>query len=239
MLTYKRAAARRAVLGSRFAEGALRRDPHPDLPHRRLVRRLPRQRPAHARAREGAGEGDRSGRGRTPGRTSLPASPDGVAPRGRALVRPVAEGPRHRDHGRAALRRVRARLAPAGPVPRERARANGAARTAGRSRASASAPLYPQTIARSATPRPTATTHRAALRARRSASRPAAGHVVGRRRARPAADRCLQPGLRHRAARREDLEILGLPRAHAAGRRPTRRSPTGSCGSRTSRPTAR
>ncbi len=41
-------AARRAVLGPRVGARPLRRHPHPDLPHRRLVRRLPRQRPAHA-----------------------------------------------------------------------------------------------------------------------------------------------------------------------------------------------
>ena len=57
MLTYKRAAALRALLEAHHPEGAVRRDPDPHLRDRRLLRRLSRQRPAHARAHEGAREG--------------------------------------------------------------------------------------------------------------------------------------------------------------------------------------
>ena len=45
---------------------------------------------------------------------ALPEARHGVAPRGRALVRSLAEGRRHRDPERAAIRGVRARLASAG-----------------------------------------------------------------------------------------------------------------------------
>ena len=51
-------AARRAVLGPHGPEGPIRVDSRADVRHRRLVRRLSRQRAAHARAPRGADQGD-------------------------------------------------------------------------------------------------------------------------------------------------------------------------------------
>ena len=44
---------------------------------------------------------------------NLPVAADRVAPRGGAMVRPLAARARHRNHGRARLRGIRAQLAPA------------------------------------------------------------------------------------------------------------------------------
>ena len=116
-------AARRAVLGPRFVARPRAENHRARLSHRRLVRRLSRRDSAHARARRRTGEShDRAVVARLAAR-ALPEARHGVAPRGRALVRSLAEGSRHRHHARAALRRVRARLAPAGTLSRHRPRA--------------------------------------------------------------------------------------------------------------------
>ena len=174
MMTYKRQQRDGPFWDRASATRPLRGHPHPGLLHRRLVRRLSRQRAAHARAREGAGEGDHGRLVACLAARALPEARHRVAARGRALVRPVAEGHRHRHHGRAAVRGVRAQLARARALSRGGARQHGAARTAGRSRASASSVLYPQPNHTLVGDAPADGDASAALLSPRSASRPAA-----------------------------------------------------------------
>ena len=95
----------------------------PSFFDRRLVRRLSRQHSADARERAGAGQGDRrSLEPRVAARALSPAR-HRVATRGRALVRPMAEGRGHRDPQGTPLRGVRAPVAPARTVSREGTRA--------------------------------------------------------------------------------------------------------------------
>ncbi len=141
----------------------------------------------------------------------------GMASRGRALVRPVPEGRGHRHPRRAALRGVRARLASARPASRANAPGHWRYEDGWPIARIRDRILYPQPnhtlAARSAGGDDACTSLRAfdRLRGRR------AGHVVGRRRARPARHGCLQPRLRQRPAR-------GRPRdPRLAARDPDRR----------------
>ena len=145
MLTYKKPAARRTVLGSRLGPGPLRR---------------------RSRCRVST-----SVAGTTAIATVIPRMLEHVKAPVKAMIGPWSHAWPHepypkpgmewrheavrwfdhwlkgRDTGimrRTALRRVRARLASARSVPRRRRRATGAGRTAGRSRASNSARSVPQ-----------------------------------------------------------------------------------------------
>ena len=120
---------------------------------------------------------------------------------------------------------------PPGPDSRGSAGRAGATRTAGRSRASAGRRSIRSRITRWPTTVPARDGASAALRAddRRRGRR--ARHVVGRRRARPAADRRVQPRLRHGAARAGPRDPRPAA-SRAARRRRTRRCATGSRGSR-------
>ena len=195
------ATARRAVLGPHGAENPLRRDQDPDLRDRRLVRRLPRQRAPDARAHEGAGQGDRRRVEPHVPRRALSEAGLRVAPRSRALVRPVAQGPRHGDHGGAAPVRVRARVASAGAVPRGGA---GILAVRGGLADRADPGADPVSAAGSLARGGGAGRRRgaAALRADDGNRGRRAGDVVRRRRAGPAAVGRVQPRLRNAAARR-------------------------------------
>ena len=161
----------------------LRRHPHPDVPHRRLVRRLSRQRPAHAREREErAGQGDRRRLVARLAQRALSEPGHRMAARSRALVRSLAQGRRHRHPRRAAPRSLRAELASAGSVSRSRA-----GRLALRRRLADRAHPRPDSLSAAESHAWCRSTHRddasAALYPvdRRRSRR--ARHVVGRRRA--------------------------------------------------------
>jgi hypothetical protein len=136
------AAARRPVLGSHGAEDPVRCDQDSDLRHRRVVRRIPRQRAADAGAPEGAGEGDRRPVEPRVAARAVSEARDRVASRGRPLVRSLAQG---------ASRAWRSTSGRGTRPARDwrRRPANGGTRTAGRSPASASGRSSPVRTARS------------------------------------------------------------------------------------------
>ena len=168
---------------------------------------------------------------------ALSEARDRVAPRSRALVRPVAEGPRTPGSwtsrawpstSAAGIRRGRTW---------KRRPGSGATRRAGRSRGSRSAcSTRGRTLASGEAPSAAARAA-AALRAhdRHRGRRP--GDVVRRRGARPAAERRVQPRLRDRRRSRASWRSSAC-RGRCCASRPTRRAPTGSRGSATWRPTA-
>ncbi|MEZ5420584.1 MAG: CocE/NonD family hydrolase [Vicinamibacterales bacterium] len=106
-------------IGRRSRPATTRSGSH--LRHRRLVRRLPRQRAAHARHLSAPVKAIVG-----PWNHTIPHRPypkPGIEWR-REAVRwfDLAQGPRHRHHGRAAAGRLRATMAPAQPVSRRGAR---------------------------------------------------------------------------------------------------------------------
>jgi hypothetical protein len=132
--------------------------------------------------------------------SGFPGRRGGVAARGGALVRSVAEGPRHRDHGRAALRRLRARLPSARHTVRAHPRTLALGRRlADRAHASVDAVSERRSHAR----------REAGARTRAPAAVPAVGgprgrgarHVVRRSRLGPAQRRRAEPRVRHACAR--------------------------------------
>ena len=115
LISFLAQAAGRAVLAAGVAAAGLRAAHRARLPDRRLVRRVPGLGAADAGARARPGQGaDRPVEPRLPAQRG--ARPGHRVARGRgALVGPLAQGRRHRHHGRAAGHRVRAALASAGP----------------------------------------------------------------------------------------------------------------------------
>ena len=101
------------LLGPIILGWSVRTHPHSHIRDRRLVRRLSRYRAAHAGESRGSGEGDYRPLVALLPAQRLPVAADRVAPRGGAMVRPLAARARHRNHGRARLRGIRAQLAPA------------------------------------------------------------------------------------------------------------------------------
>ena len=149
---------------------------------------------------EGTGQGDRRSLVALVPARGAPRARHRVAPRGDSLVRSLAPRTRHRDHGRAALRGLHPALAPARPDARGRrwfvALGGGLADRAHR----VAKPLS----RRESLPRPSTFSSRDAPTALCAHSRHrglGAGDVVGRRGARPAPDRRLEPGVRHVATR--------------------------------------
>ena len=239
MLTYKTQQRDGAVLGPRLGARPLRRHPRPGFPDRRLVRRLPRQHPAHARAREErAGQGDHRRLGPHLAERAVPEARHGMAPRGRALVRSLAQGRGHRHPRGAASSPCTCATGIRPARISSSRRATGATRTAGRSRATENRVLYPQPNHTLAAEAPAATTHE--LRYIPSVGFEAGGPVMWwgdvahDQRGTDAFSLVYDSEPLDRRASRSWACRMRRSRS-----RRMRRAPTGSRASRTSRPTAR